>query len=314
MILSLIVTIYNKQDYILDCIDSILPQLINFDVELICINDGTLDDSMNILRERISKLDPEFQKKIILFDQENEGVSTARNRGIQLASGEYIGFIDSDDKILNNYIPLLVQNIEKYTPDIIDFNLITSTRKVINVRRGNDNSLDSIFRAAAWYNCARVFKKSLLDDTRFIPNIYYEDLAFFPILYVKAKKIFHIDKPLYWYRTNENGITMTSNETANLKTILSLETVFLHFLNLYRESMNSYFAIAALQTYFLLCVNASRRLGYKESIYYLKKYRKEIMDLNLRNDSMSSKLSFFYLHGKKYLSIYYIYCVFKHKK
>lgn len=314
MILSLIVPIYNTQDYILDCIDSILPQLMNFDVELICINDGTLDDSMNILREHISKLDPKVQKKIILFDQENEGVSAARNKGIQLSSGKYIGFIDSDDKILNDYIPVLVQHIEKYTPDIIDFNLVTSSRKIINVRKGNDNSLDSIFRAAAWYNCARVFKKSLLGNTRFIPNIYYEDLAFFPILYIKAKKIFHIDKSLYWYRTNENGITMTSNETANSKTILSLETVFLHFLDLYRESMNSYFATAALQTYFLLCVNASRRLGYKESIHYFNKYRKEIIDLNLRNDSLSSKLRFFYLHGKQYLSIYYIYCVLKHKK
>lgn len=314
MILSLIVPIYNTEAFILECINSILPQLAAVKVELICINDGTTDNAMNLVKQLVQELDEEIRVKITLFDQENKGVSEARNKGLELAKGEYIAFIDSDDKIAKNYIKELLECIENYRPDIIDFNLITSDNTMIKVRQGSCiDSIDSVFRAAAWYNCARIFKKSLIKN-KFITEIYYEDLAFFPILYVNARTTLHLNEPLYWYRLNHSGITMSSNEKADLKTIRSLETVLLHFLKLSKETSNGYFAVAALQTYFLLCVNACRRIGYSRSIYYLKKYESYIMLLSIDKNVLDTKMTLFYNHRKRYLTFYYLYCYIKYGK
>lgn len=314
MILSLIIPIYNTEKFILECLHSILPQLAEAGVELICINDGTTDDAMKLVRKLVENLNVETKVKIILFDQENRGVSEARNKGLELSSGEYIAFIDSDDRIDKKYISEILKCIKRFNPDIIDFNLITSTNKIINVRKGNINSLDSVFKAAAWYNCARVFKKSLINGDQFISGIYYEDLAFFPTLYVKAKNTVYLNKPLYWYRLNSNGITMNLNGSSDIKTINSLEIVSQNFFKLYKDSLNSYFAVAALQSYFLLCVNACRRLGYKDSIYYLKKYEKEINAMKINNCCLSSKLKIFYHYKKNYISLYSLYCHLKYKK
>ena len=94
---SVVIPVYNVEDYLRDCLDSIVNQTLK-DIEIICINDGSTDNSLEILEHYKSK-----DERIKVISQENGGISAARNKGIDLASGDYISFIDSDDYIDNNF-------------------------------------------------------------------------------------------------------------------------------------------------------------------------------------------------------------------
>ena len=94
---SVIVPIYNNEKYLKECLDSICNQTLT-DIEIICVNDGSEDNSLKIIEEYKQK-----DNRIILINQDNLGVSAARNNGIKIATGEYIGFVDSDDYIDNDF-------------------------------------------------------------------------------------------------------------------------------------------------------------------------------------------------------------------
>ncbi len=110
---SLIIPVYNTEKYLRQCLDSVISQTFK-EFECICINDGSTDNSLPILQEYINK-DIRFK----LIDKKNEGVSVARNTGIQNATGKYIVFIDSDDWITKDYIEVLYNTIEKYDCDLV---------------------------------------------------------------------------------------------------------------------------------------------------------------------------------------------------
>lgn len=314
-IISIIIPIYNVEKYVKECLTSVLDQM-NSNVQVICINDGTPDQSMSIVRHLISGYNSDIQQQFIFIDQENQGLSAARNTGLDAASGKYIGFLDSDDRLSKDYIETIFSCIDESEPDIIDFNLITSEDDIIHTRKGDCSSLDSIFKAGAWYSCARVVKKKIINKYRFIDDIYYEDLAFSPALYINARSTIHIDSPLYWYRLNDEGITMTINKQGNIKTIESLETILNYYLELYTSNNNPYYTILIIQSYFLLCINACRRISLKESISYANKYKNKISNLNIikkdfNKRALDSKVKYFYNSPLPYLFLYNTYCTIK---
>lgn len=124
VILTLIIPVYNVEAYIEECLESLFPQIANSknnDVEVIIVNDGTPDKSMDIVIHAIKKYSLERQVRVV--NQCNQGLSAARNTGIRLATGDYIGFIDSDDYVSENYIREIKSNILKYYQlDILKFN------------------------------------------------------------------------------------------------------------------------------------------------------------------------------------------------
>ena len=93
---SVIIPVYNVEKYLRECLDSVVNQTIK-DIEIICVNDGSTDGSLDILNEYCSNDD-----RFVIINQENQGLSVARNNGLNSASGDYIAFIDSDDYLLNN--------------------------------------------------------------------------------------------------------------------------------------------------------------------------------------------------------------------
>lgn len=114
---SIIVPVYNMEDHIVECIESIRAQ--NYrNYEIIIINDGSTDKTLKICLQYEEK-----DKKIIVINQNNSGVSKSRNEGIKRASGEYIIFIDGDDKILPNTLDKLKNEIERYNPELIIYGL-----------------------------------------------------------------------------------------------------------------------------------------------------------------------------------------------
>lgn len=315
MKLSIILPIYNVELYIKECIESIIAQLED-EVEIICVNDGTLDLSMDIVRSIVEKQNKKVQSQFKLVDQNNQGLSAARNTGIDIASGDYIGFLDSDDKLMPNYISTILTFIEEGNYDLIDFNLMKSSNEEVSIYHDSKYSLKNLIRNGFWFACARVVRKSLLGHLRFTIGIYYEDLCLIPMLYIKTKKIKHINECLYWYRVNPLGITLSRDYKANKKTIESFEKILNIYLEEYeRCSQENKVILSAVifQAYFLLCVNSCRRFSLKDSFHYVEFYKnvKCIYSVQKEHIDLNKKLYIFLNFSKLYLFIYKAYCQVK---
>ena len=141
--ISVIVPIYNSEKFLNKCLDSIVNQTLR-EIEIILINDGSVDSSYQIC-ERYA----EYDKRIILINQENKGVSSARNAGIEKASGEYLGFVDSDDYIEAEMYSKLYNSAKRYDADLVNCDAI---------RNKNDFVLVSEFEKE------RVYDKGMIQD------------------------------------------------------------------------------------------------------------------------------------------------------
>lgn len=124
---SVIIPVYNAEQYIAECIESLLNQTL-IDCEFIFVNDGSVDQSKNIIESFQEK-----DKRIILINQKNQGVSVARNQGLRIAQGEYIGFVDADDYIKDDYYYILYGTAVDKNVDIVISNFIIEYQeKTIN--------------------------------------------------------------------------------------------------------------------------------------------------------------------------------------
>ena len=317
MKLSIIVPIYNVELYIKECIESIISQLED-EVEIICVNDGTLDLSMDIVRSIVEKKNEKVQSQFKIVDQSNQGLSAARNTGIDIASGDYIGFLDSDDKLMPNYISTILTFIKEGNYDLIDFNLMKSSNEEVSIYYNSEYSLKNLMRNGCWFACARVIKKSLLENLRFTIGIYYEDLCLIPMLYIKTKKIKYINECLYWYRVNPLGITLLMSYKANRKTIESFERILKIYLDEYERyhgNNKEILGVVIFQAYFLLCVNSCRRFSLRDSFHYVDLYKKVmyIYSVQKENVDLNKKLHIFLNFSKLYLFFYKTYCHVKYR-
>ena len=136
---SIIVPVYNAEKYLERCLQSILQQNMT-DFELICINDGSTDRSNDILKQCVQK-----DQRVRLIEQKNQGVSVARNHGIDAASGEYIAFIDADDWVDTDFLFWLYTTAKKRK--CAHYNLQLLVRRYIGISVGNEQSKDRLFRA-----------------------------------------------------------------------------------------------------------------------------------------------------------------------
>lgn len=300
-ILSIVVPIYKAEKYIQECITSLLLQIPS-NVEIVCVNDGTPDNSIAILENMISLQSESIQRQFRIIHQKNQGLSVARNTGIENASGEYIGFLDSDDKLLPQYFDNILPYLDG-TYDIIDFNLIDSNGKVYQT---SDGTINTAFSLLNWYSPGRVFKSESFINCKFIPNIHYEDMELTPKLYLASKRIKHIDHSLYYYRVNNEGITKSTSDENVLKTLESLEYIFNEYINLFRSTGNYHYALIALQSYNLLCFNAYLKFGIQKSFKLIDKYKFEFdlikpNKLPIAKKWFSFKYRAFYYNPKAYL-------------
>lgn len=210
--ISIVVPIYNTKSFLSQCIESILSQSYS-DFELLLIDDGSTDNS-GILCDEYSKKD----KRIRVFHKQNAGVGAARNTGIEMANGEYITFIDSDDYIDSHYleyffnIPFTSNYIYVRADALIDipkenlFSPKTSTKDHIlnNARLGNEiEQYDFLSKGAPW---AKLFSLELIRqyNLRFPTNISFHEDHYFVIKYITAcakekGQFIYISTPQYHY-------------------------------------------------------------------------------------------------------------------
>ena len=121
--ISVIVPIYNVEPYLSQCLDSIISQTLA-DIEIICVNDGSTDNSLQILQKYAAQ-----DNRIKIINQPNQGLSAARNSGIDVATGEFIGFVDSDDYIAPDFYETLYTVAKKYKANIAASNIIKFNQK-----------------------------------------------------------------------------------------------------------------------------------------------------------------------------------------
>ncbi|MGM9979690.1 MAG: glycosyltransferase family 2 protein [Clostridium sp.] len=213
--LSIIVPAYNSSDYIKECISSVLMQKTSYNYELIVINDGSKDDTL----EKINLFKEDKHLKII--NQENKGFSGARNRGIDEARGKYIMFLDSDDLLCENSIEKLMKTANNKKADIVQgsyytfnkngnkfYTNITPTEK--NRKTNNEEFLIPGF---PW---GKVYKAELFEKVRFPLDFWYEDTIVNYLLARLSNKYVAISDYVYGYRINEKGITFTSKKSKKV--------------------------------------------------------------------------------------------------
>lgn len=210
--LSVIVPVYNVENYLDKCISSIISQTYK-NLEIILVNDGSNDNSLNICNN-YSKLD----QRIIVIDQKNQGVSAARNAGMNIATGYYLAFVDSDDYIDKNMYKDLIECLEKHDLDII----CCSGYRVIGSKvLGNPGSdtltiyqRDEIlqkslldYQNSPWN---KVYKSSITKNVRFPVGQLFEDTATAYLFYENTTRVGVLDHAYYYYVKNMNSITQTS--------------------------------------------------------------------------------------------------------
>lgn len=217
MKLSIIIPVYNSEKYLDKCLTSIINQ--NYkNIEIILINDGSKDNSKKIINKYLKN-----NKKVIKYiEQENSGQAHARNRGLEIATGELITFVDSDDYVLPEIYEEMIKTLTKTNADIVmcDFYLEKNNKRTIYHATKFDNLFSS---SVSLWN--KIFKKEILQNERFLEGIWYEDYNFFITICLKNPTYALCEKPLYVYVTHDNSTMNNNNSLKNLDIIKATEDI-----------------------------------------------------------------------------------------
>ena len=223
MFLSIIIPVYNVEAYLAECLDSVFEQDLT-GCEVITVNDGSTDNSRQILSEYQTKY-PE----LIIVDQENKGLSGARNAGIAHATGDYLYFLDSDDYLLPNAIQNIVQSIKSTNAEVIGFNAmanaetvyITSFKVSDKPKTGIDFFVD-FYKDNATYPSVNVpvyiYQRKFLNKNKlkFKEGIYHEDVLFSLLIFYYVQSIVAFNVGVFNYRQHREGSICTNVKLKNL--------------------------------------------------------------------------------------------------
>lgn len=210
-LISVIIPVYGVEKYITQCLESVINQTYK-NLEIIVINDGTKDRSVDIAKEYAAK-----DSRIKVYDFKNGGLSVARNRGLEIATGDYISYIDGDDWLDTKMYETLLEAAMKNDADmvkcgIIETNGVTEDKitfsdiKIINNEQNKafENYFNGILWTLAWNG---LYKNELAKKVKFPDNVVHEDNYSSGIFLYLAKKIVVIPFCGNYYRVNDAGIS-----------------------------------------------------------------------------------------------------------
>ncbi len=245
MRLSVVIPVYQSSNYLERCVKSVLSQSFH-NFELILIDDGSTDGCYEICNSLAAK-----DSRIVVEHTPNRGLGAARNRGIELAKGKYITFIDSDDEIVpDTFAPNMEILENEYMVDMLEYPISvhhnSKREKKINFKP-LIVSRREVFRH--WlksegfkrcYACNKIFSRSLFDDLRFPEGESFEDAAICPKIVKLCNAICYSNKGLYLYHANKGGITHNYSFTVQeplLRHNITLLSSISHLPGLKRESV-----------------------------------------------------------------------------
>lgn len=215
---SVIVPVYNVEKFIDKCLDSLVKQSLK-EIEIIVVNDGTKDNSQKIIDKYVKK----YPDKIKSYIKENGGQGSARNYGLKKTTGEYIGYVDSDDFVEKDMYKKLYNKAKENNYDIVvcgNYNVSEDYQnKNIDAFINNYNTdLENIFfgKMAVWN---KIYKRDILikNKLEFKEKVWYEDLAFTLKAIMNSNTFAFIDEPLYDYLIREGSTMNNSNVQRNLE-------------------------------------------------------------------------------------------------
>ena len=250
MKLSIIIPIYNTEAYLEKCLTSLFDQLLDC-VEIILINDGSTDTSLQIIQNLCDRLPKEKCHQVICMSQQNQGVSQARNQGLSIATGKYIAFIDADDFVSPQYLKKILIALESQS-DLIQINaqyfygenseqnryLNTATEKYKGTFPLTFDLQKEIFNSNQWFSFVRIYKKELISDVFFpVGMTHFEDAYVWTDIVLKSKTIFFIPESLYYYRVHNLSASNSSNPNTQDKLIVSSEKLIEKLISSYPSNI-----------------------------------------------------------------------------
>lgn len=290
--ISIIIPVYNTGKHIEKCLNSIKNQTRKIDLEVIIINDGSTDNSENIVKQYIEK-HKEFLN-IKYYSKENEGVAKTRNFGIEKATSDYIMFLDSDDYIE----PETFETLEKYIEqdiDLIKFKLqrVDENDNVIEKVDGpvfdkitGQEAFDELYGEDVLLDspCVYVIKKKLFTENNFkFQGRYHEDFGLIPFIILTAKTVISIPEYLYKYVQAPDSITRTEDYE---KTTKKMEDVLFHYDNMLKMVEKLNLEETTKENVKIYYTNAIilklRELKKETQNYYIKEIQKRKMYKNIK--------------------------------
>lgn len=285
-LISVVVPVYKVEQYIHRCIDSILNQTYK-NLEIILVDDGSPDNCGKICDDYAKK-----DKRIKVIHKKNGGLSDARNAGIKVATGEYIGFVDSDDWISKNmyeklYNLFTTNDIEIASCELIKTNEIKNIEKekiydkkviVYTIDEFMPYYMKTKKNKTYYYAPTKLFKKEILDDNQFPSGLTSEDVVGSYKALLKSKKIAHINYPYYFYYCNTESITGSfSKKDFDLLKIWDI------MIEITKKEKKEYLEMVKLNRYridYTLLMRMAVNLKYSEiKDKYQTEYKKMYKDL-----------------------------------
>lgn len=304
--LSIIIPIYNVEKYIKDCIESILNQKTN-DFEVICIDDGSIDDSGKICDEYAI-----LDSRIKVIHQKNKGVSFSRNLGMELSKGQYIAWIDPDDIINEKWFSEINEYLNKNVDIVVfDYTLLKNGKKKCINYKMKSGYLDNIsflydvledkkINSHLW-RC--VCKKALFANLKFPENTNIkEDYAILPYVIERAKKIFYISKCLYFYRVRQHSLSTEYNFDKAYKCYIIGKERYINFskLNFLKKDIPK-------DIYLLFALDCC--ILYYKSPLNIRNIKKKQFE-ECRKDIKNNKLELFKMYSVSMrIRIKYLFCI-----
>lgn len=236
--ISIIVPIYNTELFLDKCIKSLITQSHN-NLEIILINDGSTDQSLSICKKYANK-----DNRIILIDKKNGGVSSARNKGLEIATGDYIGFVDSDDYISSDMYEKLLFAIKENDADIAEcgyFN-VSADYKIISKYPLQKKEIIGNYECSYNYlnkynttnfNVNKIYKKFIFEDIRYPDYNYSEDYVVNAKAFYKCNKKITINDCCYYYVRNESSASHQKFNAKKLDIIKAGKEVLKFYKNRY---------------------------------------------------------------------------------
>lgn len=221
--MMIILPVYNAEKYLHECLNSIFNQKTKYTYDVVAIDDGSTDSSLNILKQH--------EGKITIIHQENGGAAKARNAGLKEISAEYLMFVDADDLLLPDAIESLLDIAYKENADIVEG---TELRFVgacpVKKMKGKVTYVDDVSKLKG-YPWGKVFRSSLFENITFPEGWDYEDSIMTYLIYPTCKKVMHTTQAIYGYRDNPSSVSFhTIAKPKVLDTIyISLKMWNMHF-------------------------------------------------------------------------------------
>lgn len=229
MKVSVIVPVYNVENYLAKCLDSLVNQTLQ-EIEILVINDGSKDNSQQVIDDFSQK----YPHKIKAYQKENGGLSDARNFGLDRASGEFIGFVDSDDYVGETMFEEMYHLAKKHSAEMVICNLQkvdehgNITQKLTQIPNMPEK-IDlrehfSVFSDLSYFACNKLFSRELFQEKRFKKGVHFEDIQLVPQLLLECKTLAQTQNYHYQYLERTDSITKTHTEKG-LDILLAVEEV-----------------------------------------------------------------------------------------